>query len=119
VGEVDGADAGGGDAVDVLGLQAAVGQGVQGRVGMQADHRHVGDPAHLGGLGRADDRNRFLLHRSYPFAGSKSGREMSSVCLAKLTWSGMSSCRASGVCGQPTMLVIICGPSASFTTAMA
>ena len=65
VGELDRADAGGGDAVDVRGLQAAVGHGVQRRVGVQADHRDVGDLAHLGGLGGADDRDGFLFHAAH------------------------------------------------------
>ncbi len=34
------------------------------------------------------------------------------------TSTGMSSTSACGVCGQSTMLVIICGPSSSMTTAI-
>ena len=48
----------------------------------------------------------------------KTGSEMSPRC-SKVTRSGMSSTRASGVAGTPTRLVIIRGPSASWTTAMA
>ena len=112
--------AGGGDAVDIGRLQAAVGHGVQRGVGVQADHGHVRNDAHLGGFRGPDDRDGFRLHvRCSYLAGAKSGRLMSSFCLANDTWSGMSSCSASGVCGQPVMFVIMVGPSASFTTAMA
>ena len=52
-------------------------------------------------------------------SGAKSGRLMSSLCFENETVRGMSSCSASGVCGQSTMLVIMVGPSSSFTTAMA
>jgi len=43
---------------------------------------------------------------------------MSSLKLWKVTSTGMSSLSASGVCGQPTILVIIRGPSSSCTTAI-
>ena len=60
-GDLGRALAGGGDAVDVRGFEPGVGQGVQGRVAVQAEHGHVGDLAHLGGFGGADDGDGFAL----------------------------------------------------------
>jgi hypothetical protein len=57
VGELDGRDAGGGDAVDVGGLEPRIGHGVQRRIGVEADHGHVRNLAHLGGFGGPDDRD--------------------------------------------------------------
>ena len=54
-------------------------------------------------LRRAEQRQRDLVARS----------------CSNATSSGMSSCSASGVCGQSTMLVIMRGPSSSSTTAIA
>ncbi len=111
--------AGGRDAVDVGGFEPGIGHRVERRVGMQLDLRHVGDDAELGGLGGADDGDRFRLHRGYLRAGRKRGRVISSSSFSKATSTGMSSCNASGVCGQPVMLVIMRGPSSSSTTAIA
>jgi hypothetical protein len=58
--------AGGGDAVDVLGLEAGVGHRVERGVGVQLDLRHVGNDAELGGLRGTDDGDRFRLHRGLP-----------------------------------------------------
>jgi hypothetical protein len=51
-----------GDAVDIRGFEAAVGQGVEGGVGVQADHRHVRDLAEVRGLGGAHDGDGAGLH---------------------------------------------------------
>jgi hypothetical protein len=53
--------AGGGDPVDVGGFEAAISHRVERRVGMQLDLRHVGNHAEPGGLGGADDGDRFVL----------------------------------------------------------
>src|SRR5262245_52735458 len=52
------------------------------------------------------------------WAGANSGRLTSPRC-SKVTCSGISSTRSSGVLGTPTRLVIMRGPSASWTTAIA
>ncbi len=111
--------AGGRDAVDVGGFEAGIGHRVECRVGMQLDLRGVGDDAELGGLGRTDDGDRFRLHRAHLRAGRKSGRVISSSSFSKAISTGMSSSNASGVCGQPVMLVIMRGPSSNSTTAIA
>ena len=111
--------AGGRDAVDVGGFEPGIGHCVERRVGMQLDLRRVGDDAELGGLGGTHDGDRFRLHRIYLRAGRKRGRVMSSSSFSKATSTGMSSCNASGVCGQSVMLVIMRGPSSSSTTAIA
>ena len=49
----------------------------------------------------------------------KKGRVICSFCRSNVTCSAMSSIRASGVCGQSTILVIMRGPSSSSTTAIA
>ena len=70
--------------------------------------------------GEGDDKpRRPRLASRYVRAGLNMGSEMASVCFSKVTSRSMSSFKASGVCGQPTMLVIMRGPSASSTTAMA
>ena len=111
--------AGGGDAVDVLRPQPGIRHRVQRRVGVQLDLRHVGDDTEFRGLGGADNGYGLASHGDYPFAGRNSGSVTVSFCFSNITSSGMSSCNASGVCGQSTMLVIMRGPSASCTTAMA
>ena len=110
---------GSGDAIDILRPQAGILHRVQCRVGVQLDLRHVGNDAELGGLRSADDGNTGAWHVRYPFAGRNSGSVMVSFCFSNATSSGMSSCKASGVCGQSMMLVIMRGPSAKCTTAMA
>ena len=52
----------GGDAVDVGEFQPGIGDGVERRIRMQLDLRHVGDDAELGGLGRADDGDCVSAH---------------------------------------------------------
>ena len=111
--------AGGRDAVDVLGFEPGIGHRVQRRVGMQLDLRHVGYDAEPRRLGRTDNGDRFRLHRAYLAAGRKSGRVIWSSSFSNATSTGISSCNASGVCGQSVMLVIIRGPSSSSTTAIA
>ena len=115
VGEGSGVFTGGGDSVDIPGFQTGVRQGVQGGVGVQCDHRHVGDLAHPRGLRRPDDGDASGLHDLT--TGLKRGSVMSPK-RSNATSSGMSSFNASGVCGQSTMLVIIRGPSSRATTAM-
>jgi hypothetical protein len=58
----DGRLAGGRDAVDVGGFEPGVGHCVECRVGMQLDLPHVWDDPEPGGLGGADDGNRFVLY---------------------------------------------------------
>ena len=53
---------GGGDAVDVGQLQSGIGDGVERRIRVQLDLRHVGNDAELGGLGGADDRDLVPAH---------------------------------------------------------
>ena len=55
VGDGDGRFAGGGNAVDVLRLQAGVCQRVQRGVRVELDLAHVGNLAELGGFGGTDD----------------------------------------------------------------
>jgi len=110
--------AGGRHTVDVGGFEAGIGHRVQCRVGMQLDLRHVGDDAEPGGLGGADNGDRFRFHRNYLRAGRKRGRVISSSSFSKATSTGMSSSSASGVCGQPVMFVIMRGPSSSSMTAI-
>src|SRR5205085_6615801 len=105
-------------AVNVLDRQPAVGERVQRRVRMQLDLRDVGDDTELGGFGRADDGHLVSAHGGYPFAGTNSGSVTLSSSFSNLTCTFMSSCSASGVCGQSTMLVIMRGPSSSSTTAI-
>src|SRR6185437_6210745 len=92
---------------------------VQRRVRVQLDLGHVGHDAQFGGLGGADNGDGSGSHVDYPFAGRNSGSVMVSSIGSNTTSSFMSSCKASGVCSQSTMLVIMRGPSASSTTAMA
>ncbi len=56
----------GGKAVDVGQFQSGIGDGVQRRVRMQLDLRHVRDDAEFGGLGRADDGNLVSAHVLIP-----------------------------------------------------
>ncbi len=51
--------AGGRDAVDVGGFETGIGHRIERGVGMQLDLRHVGDDAEPGGLGGADNGDRF------------------------------------------------------------
>src|SRR5258708_3851154 len=116
--------AGGRDAINVLRPEPGILHRVQRGIGMQADLRQVRDAAQLGRLGGADDGDRFRFHRAaplspWPFAGRNNGRVISSSIFSKATSSSMSRTRASGVCGQSTMLVIIRGPSSSSTAAIA
>src|ERR1700732_4318354 len=109
----------GGKTVDIGQFQAGIGDGVQCRIRMQLDLRHVGDHTEFGGLGGADDGNLVPAHDAYPFAGRNKGRVMLSSSLSNVTSSFMSSSSASGVCGQSTILVIMRGPSSSSATAVA
>ena len=52
----------GGDAVDIGQLQPGIGDGVERRIRVQLDLRHVGDDAEFGGLGRADDGDLVPAH---------------------------------------------------------
>ena len=54
----------GGDAVDIGQFQAGIGNGVERRVGVQLDLRHVGNDAEFGGLGGADDGDCVSAHRA-------------------------------------------------------
>ena len=58
--------AGGGDAINVGRLEPGIDHRIQCRVGMQLDLRHVGDGSEPGGLGGADDGDRFRLHGDQP-----------------------------------------------------
>ena len=109
----------GGDAIDVGELQSGVCDGVERRIGMQLDLRHIGNDAELGGFGGADDRDLIAAHDGYPFVGRNKGRVILSSSFSNATSSFMSSSSASGVCGQSMMLLIMRGPSSSSTTAMA
>ena len=109
----------GGEAVDVGQLQSGIGDGIQRRIRVKLELRHVGDDTELGGLGRADDGNLVACAWSYPFAGRNTGRVILSSSASNATSSFMSSSSASGVCGQSMMLLIIRGPSANSTTAIA
>src|SRR5262249_24655102 len=105
-----------GDAVDVAQRQARVGHRVQRALHVQLERAVTGQPAELVGLGRArDDDARGPAHGA---AGPNNGR-VTSPRGSNRTRSGMSSSSASGVAGSPTMLVIIRGPSSSWTTAIA
>ena len=53
---------GGGDAVDVGQLQSGIGDGVERRIRMELDLRHVRDDAEFGGLGGADDGDCVSAH---------------------------------------------------------
>ena len=53
---------GGGDAVDVGQFQSGIGDGVERRIRMQLDLRHVRDDAEFGGLGCADDGDLVPAH---------------------------------------------------------
>ena len=89
--------AGGGDAVDVGGLEPGIGHRVERGVGVQADLRQFGDAAQFGRFGGADDGDRFRFHRPHlPFAGRNRGSVISSSIFSKATSSGMSSTSASG-----------------------
>ena len=56
----------GGEAVDVGELQPGIGDGVERRIRVKLELRHVGDDAEFGGLGRADDGNLVAAHGSIP-----------------------------------------------------
>ena len=56
----------GGDAVDVGEFQPRIGDGVERRIRMQLDLRHVGNDAEFGGLGRADNGNLVPAHDLTP-----------------------------------------------------
>jgi hypothetical protein len=101
--------AGGRDAVDVGWLEPGIGHRVERRIGVQLDLRHVGDDAEPGRLGGADNGDRFRLHRLPPRRAEEGEGDLV-VELLKATSTGMSSSNASGVCGQPVMLVIRRGP---------
>ncbi len=51
------------DAVDVLRLQAAIGHRVDRGVSVQANLRQIGDDAHLGRFGGADNGDCVVWHR--------------------------------------------------------
>src|SRR5581483_8067494 len=104
------------DAVDVAQRQPGVGHRVQRALDVQLDGGVVRQLAEPVGLGRARDDDPAAAHRFS--SGPNTGR-LTSPRGSNLTRSGMSSSSASGVAGRPTMLVIIRGPSASSTTAMA
>ena len=53
---------GGRDAVDIGQFQSGIGDGVERRIGVQLDLRHVGDDAEFGGLGCADDGDCIFAH---------------------------------------------------------
>ena len=53
---------GGGDAVDVGEFQSGIGDGVERRIRMELDLRHVRDDAEFGGLGCADDGDCISAH---------------------------------------------------------
>src|SRR5438477_923479 len=110
---------GGGDPVDVGKLQSGVRNGIQRRIRVQLDLRHVRDDAEFGGLGRANDGDLIPAHVPQPFAGRNKGRVILSSSFSNATSSFMSSSSASGVCGQSMMLLIMRGPSSSSTTAIA
>src|SRR6185437_14270850 len=106
------------DAVNVGERQARVGHGVSCRLDVQTQGGVAGQLADAIGLGGARDDDSRAHGASGASSGPKTGRLMSPRC-SKATRSGMSSTRASGVAGTPVMPVIIRGPSASWTTAMA
>ena len=100
--------------------QAGVADRVDGGLQVQGQRGVAGQLADLIGLGRArDDDARRAAHGADPcLTGVNIGR-YTSPRGSNVTRSGMSSTRSSGVLGTPTRLVIIRGPSASSTTAMA
>ena len=109
-----------GQSVDVRWLELRVRHGVERRVGVQANLRQLRDQSELRGFRRADHGDLSGLdHDAPPLAGRKSGKVISSSSGSNATCTGMSSTRASGVCSQSMMLVIMRGPSSSSTTAMA
>ena len=108
----------GGDPVDVPQAQPGVADRVHRRLHVQPQRGVAGQLAHLVGLGRArDDDPGAPAHGPAP-AGVNTGR-YTSPRGSNITRNGMSRTRASGVAGTPIRLVIIRGPSASWTTAMA
>ena len=108
----------GGKSVDVLDGEARIRNRVQRCVRVQLDLRDVGDDAEFCGFGRTDDGYLVSTHCDQPFAGTNRGRVVLSSIFSNLTCTFMSSCSASGVCGQSTTLVIMRGPSSSSTTAI-
>ena len=52
----------GGDTVDIGQFQSGIGDGVERRIRMELDLRHVRDDAELGGLGCADDGDCISAH---------------------------------------------------------
>jgi hypothetical protein len=86
---------------------------------MQLDLRHVGDEAEPSGLGGADNGGSISAPSRLPPRRAEEGEGDLVVELSKATSTGISRSSASGVCGQPVMLVIMGGPSSSLTTAIA
>ena len=118
VGDGDRREPRSGDAIDVGHLQAGVGHGQTGGLGVHLQGGHVGHDADALGLCRADNGGLGTdTHCALP-TGRKTGT-LWSPRDSKATSRGMSSTRASGVLSTPTMLVIIRGPSSNRTTAMA
>src|SRR5258708_27251096 len=109
------------DAVDVAHDQPGIGDRVDRGLDVQLQSgvvRKLADRVGLGGTG--DDDPPFPAHCSAPAPVStgtvNTGRLMSPRC-SNVTCSSISRIRSSGVFGTPTRLVIIRGPSASWTTA--
>ncbi len=107
------------DPVDVLQREAGVSDRVERGLGMQLERGVIRKLAELVGFGCSGDND--VGHGAVSAAvaaGVKSGR-LRSPRRVKVTRSGMSSTRSSGVFGTPMRLAIIRGPSASWTTAIA
>src|SRR5581483_2997847 len=117
LGDGDGGLAGAEDAIDLVLRDAGVGEGVERGLGVELERRLVRNDADRVGLGRADDRGAHAQAHAAP-RGRKKGSVICSFCSSNVTSSGMSTCSASGVCSTPTMFVIMCGPSSSWTMAI-